>query len=114
MAERELREAMRSGDARALTTALERAEEEEVVDSRFLSEARGCLSSPCPTAAQNATGDARAAARATEELAATKRELEAAKAAAAANTRWMLLAAAAGAFLAAGLLALLGARQQRR
>lgn len=96
-AERELREAMASGDARALAMAVDQAEEEEVVAPSLISEAKQRLLSPAgPTVAER---------RAAAELAEAQRALAAAEAAAAKSNRAMLLAAGAATILALGVVA---------
>lgn len=107
MAEGEIRDAMASGDARRITVAVDRAEDEEVVDAALIGKAKDRISTLRKPPAQQA-----AEARVAEELAEAKKALAAAQAAAANSTRRMLLAAAAGAVLAVGLAAVLGSRRR--
>ena len=118
-AERELREAMASGDARTMTVAVERAEEEELAPSKLI----GAVHARIASLRQPQASTPRAAAadetrvyekRAGEELAEAKRALAAMEAAAAASIRRMLYSAVAGAVLAVGMFAAVGAAVRRR
>ena len=109
MAETELREAAAGSDARALTMAIERAEDEELVSEKLIASARDRLAILHGVPAVGASLQ-----RTSDELEEAKRALAAMEAAAEHATRRMLMAAAIGAVLAAGLVAALGGMRRRR
>ena len=124
-AEAELRAAALSGDVRRLAIALETAEDEELVRPHLISEAQDRLSAlqsgrtqaPTPGVTHGAASAA-SDLRAAEELAAAKQALAEATAqlqrVGEANTRRLLGALIAGAVTAGLLVAIIGARRQRK